>query len=951
VLPEEAVDPFSGTLSIVATDLVLPGNAGLDVRVQRVYSSAIYPGYNNDNFTPEEDSWAGIGWKLHFGRVLHPNATASGATQIEMSDGSRHALYSTPDQQVWITKGFWLYNRSAATLTLPNGTVYTFGHVAHLDHQLDDVRYVTQISDPFGNHITFTYFIPPAGPADGVSQVTQHLGGGQTRVVTFAYDAALNTLKTMTYDNKTWQYEHQAVPGQVFSLLKETRQPGGHWVRYGYSTSQPAHELTSLAAFAGGTITYTYQDVIQTASGVTNKGRGVYRKVTGGLYITSGTWEYTYGTGPNHDTTVVTCPCGTTTYQFNGIGDSGDFSGWKAGTLAKQTIADDSGVLETHTFAWLRSEPISPDDTTGVGAVWNDSDVFKALLDTHTTTRGAGPWQTVTNHDYHTSDFNDYGQPWKTVQSGDFRRTTTRTFQHTFTPYIRARVTQEQVQVGPEIFERTWMFHSDTGFMTAEAIGGGTITSYTPFTTNNGNVATATDALGNPTHFLYSWGRVSQISTPNVTTTLVINPDGSVASESIGGLVTLYEYDGRRRLKTVKPPGTHSDPTAWISNYYDNFDTYGADGYISEGRTPADLKHLFDGFGRVRRTEDQAGVKTRIERDACGRTVFESFPYHTGSSTQGVTTTYDGLHRPKTVTVGSGPSTQYAYGGANVTVTDPNGRQTLYEYSVFGSADDRLLTRVKDADNKYTGYRYDAFGNLNYVNGPNATGLPGSSPERLWSYNARNQLLSETQPENGTTTYFPDAAGNVTKIRDARGEAYDILFTYDGNNRLKTRNAPGTADDLEITYNTAGQVWKMSSPTELAATTRTTLSYDAFGRVGSRQDFVNAQHFVSGYTYLTNDALDTITYPSGRIIDYDYDNLGRLSVVKNTGSLFANNFIYNDSGRLSGYQTGTVQHTFTYDTRQRIQRIQAGGPSDLDLTYDYDQAHFPCFSRLRSSPD
>ena len=64
-LPNEAVDPFAGTLSIVETDLVLPGNAGLDVRVQRVYTSAIYPGYQTGDLTIEEDSWAGIGWKLH----------------------------------------------------------------------------------------------------------------------------------------------------------------------------------------------------------------------------------------------------------------------------------------------------------------------------------------------------------------------------------------------------------------------------------------------------------------------------------------------------------------------------------------------------------------------------------------------------------------------------------------------------------------------------------------------------------------------------------------------------------------------------------------------------------------------------------------------------------------------------------------------------------------------
>ena len=70
--PNEHVDPASGSLSLVATDLVLPGNAGFDLRVTRIYSSNIYPDYDTGSTEIAEDSWAGIGWRLHFGRVLNP---------------------------------------------------------------------------------------------------------------------------------------------------------------------------------------------------------------------------------------------------------------------------------------------------------------------------------------------------------------------------------------------------------------------------------------------------------------------------------------------------------------------------------------------------------------------------------------------------------------------------------------------------------------------------------------------------------------------------------------------------------------------------------------------------------------------------------------------------------------------------------------------------------------
>src|SRR5688500_1001031 len=150
VLPNEQVDPASGNLTVVATDLVLPGHAGLDVRVTRVYNSAVYPNYTNGSTTLEEDSWAGIGWRLHFGRVLHPTATGGGETSIEMGDGSRHALYHRSGGG-WITTDFWLYDKTTHTLRLPNGLIYQFDRVVTLAGSLGTTRYVTEIRDPFNN--------------------------------------------------------------------------------------------------------------------------------------------------------------------------------------------------------------------------------------------------------------------------------------------------------------------------------------------------------------------------------------------------------------------------------------------------------------------------------------------------------------------------------------------------------------------------------------------------------------------------------------------------------------------------------------------------------------------------------------------------------------------------------------------------------------------------------
>ena len=263
---------------------------------------------------------------------------------------------------------------------------------------------------------------------------------------------------------------------------------------------------------------------------------------------------------------------------------------------------------------------------------------------------------------------------------------------------------------------------------------------------------------------------------------------------------------------------------------------------------------------------------------------------------------------------------------------------TKYEYSAYGDPDGGHLTLVTDADNKFTRYTYDKFGNLAIVNGPNATGLAGSSPQRTWVYDHRNFLQSDTQPEKGQTTYGYDSAGNVTGITDLAGT---ITLTYDVNNRLLTRDAPATGDDLEVRYTPTGQVSVTASPTVAAATTKTTYGYESTtDRVSWRADLVNGHTFGSAYSYLLNDAVNQITYPSTRLVTHTYDPQGRLKEVKNNGVIFADNFAFGDHGRLIGYRTSTVNHTIAYDARQRLERITAGSqPNGLDLKYHHDIAN------------
>jgi YD repeat-containing protein len=907
----EHIDPASGTLTLVATDLVLPGNAGLDLRVTRVYSSHLFPQYDSGSTALDEDSWAGIGWRLHFGRVLNPTATTGGTTLIEFGDGSRQPLYTTTAYpEGWMTAGFARYDRATHTLKLPNGQVYTFGHQANLG-TLGLVRYVTEIRDPFNNKIEFSYFAAP-GPLDGVKEIRQYLSAAQVRVVTFTYDSTLKALATMRYDGKTWTYTHTAKGAAGHSLLRTARPPVGKDEEYDYA-ALPG-ELTRYETPAGGVTTYTYQDATRKAATLTNRTRVVTKRVTSGRLVTGGTWTFSYGTGSNQDTTVVACPCGTSTYRFNGMGLSGDFSAWKAGTLAEQTVAEPGGaVLERRTFSWVRSTAISPNPVPGESGVWSDPAVYAALLDAATIARGTQSW--TTSYEYTGGSFNNFGHPSKVTDTGDFLRWTTIAYQTGFAPHLLGRVASTWTRLGPEGIGSTSEYDLATGFVT---FANGPRTPGRHFVAHpDGNLASEKDALDHDVFYeSYTWGLPQTIRTETTTTTLTVKDQGLIGSVT-GPLTTTYTYDALFRPLTTSSPGV-----TVVSTTYD--DAGGTGWRTSRGTAFTGV--VVDGFGRPVLQYSSSGVKTHTAYDACGRAVSGSLPYTSGlpdaigTPGPGMATVYDALGRIKTVTGPDGAVSQYAYAGIDVTVTDAEGRSTVYNYQAAGSPDAARLGSVTDAATVTTTYTYDVIDMLVRVSGP------GPVPDRTWAHDGL-MYISDTQPESGTTTYAHNAAGNVITTTDAKGQI--ITFAYDADDRLQRVDPPGTADDVTLTYDTHGRLVSQAT-----ATTGITYGYNVAGQLASRGDTVGAATFTSLYEYDANENLTKITYPSGRAVTYTYDTHDRLTTVRQNGNVFADQFTYDSAGRLASYRTGPVTHTVGYDTAGRTKTLTSG--SALNLTYGYD---------------
>jgi YD repeat-containing protein len=928
-VPYEHVDPLSGNLIVVVTDLSLPGNTGLELKVTRSYNSKFHRDFENGDLSLDERTPLGVGWRLHFGRVLYDDSTLPGTTVIETPDGGGQPLYQSIAHG-WMTKQFWRYDRATSTARLPNGYVYVFGHVAETSGPRGRVRYVTEIRDPFNNRLTFEY---GAGSLPGsLWKIRQHLSPTQIREVVFGYNSN-GSLNSMSYDGRTWSYQYDPAPGMsgewvLRRVVLDVVPPLGLPWEYVYADNGAGAELTGLRPPGGGRMDYVYATVTRVALTLNQLSRVVQARTTGGFEVTPGTWTFSYSQGDFFDTTIVDCECGKTTYRYYGIGYSMSYAAWQSGLLMERQVYEpgpSGALLESEVFGYEAGEPISNDPVPGQGGVWSDPAVYPALLNLHGTARDSHSWASVNHYRSGLGNYNDFGRPWRSIDMSGWSspmRITERVFDYGFPDWIVDRLTSQSVTIGSETRTSSWVYAAATGFMT-QSNAMGTVTTYTPNAA--GQVASVTNANGHTVSFTYDWGVLKKTTTPLLVTDRVINPDGTIASENVGTLSTQYQYDVAFRLRRVLPPGAPAvNPIVYD---YDNATNY----YVRTSRGPSQVEQTLDGFGRVMVTSNQVGVRSKVLRDQCGRVTHTSMPYTLPATPAYTVTTYDALGRVKTVTLPGSPLsvTTYTYYGGDVTITDAEGRQTTYEHDRFSSPADSRLKRVTDADGKVTNYQYDVLGNLTSVAGP------GPSPGRTWKYNTRGELEYDTQPEAGRTDYLYDPAGNLKQVTNALGQV--LTFTYDANERLIGRDGPGAMSDMTIGYDTFGRVQTQSIEGVI-----TTYTYDAASRPSSRTDAIHpGMTFQSQYLYDANDNLEKIIYPAGRQVIYGYDNEFRLKNVYNnsTAEIFAGPFNYDTTGRPASYATGAVTHTIDYDDRSRIKILTAGttGVPRMHLTYTYDK--------------
>jgi len=490
-------------------------------------------------------------------------------------------------------------------------------------------------------------------------------------------------------------------------------------------------------------------------------------------------------------------------------------------------------------------------------------------------------------------------------------------------------------------------------------------THYLPATTHlpDGTVETITyDPSGNPASFIdgagQRWSRTFNTQGQLLSET---NPAGGVrswtfdaklnptASTDAAGNTSQYAYDALDRLVTL----THADAT-------------------TVGMT-------YDALGRLLTYTDEAGKVWSAAYDANGSKTSSTDPLaHTRSYT------HDALDRLTTDTDALGGVEHFAYDpdGHLMRLTDRSGRATTWAYDAAGE----LITQTDNAGHAMT-FSYDANGRPSKVSDALGHAVLANSDvlDRItqitdevgavtqYSYDTMSRLTSLTAPLGHTETYGYDARGGlislldvsehtsftrnslgeVTTTQDPNGNSwtngYDsggrpalttdplsrsIAYSYDARGRVNHVTNPVNTEDL--VFDPVGRVAGLVFSGGLALG----MTYDAAGRLtganGASFTYDNADRLTSsnGIT-LTRDPdgrLLSITYESGKTVNYTRDAAGRVSGVTDWLGGGVSAISYDAANRVTGMtRSNGTSATYAYDAANHLTQWTEQGPGPVQL--------------------
>ncbi len=1002
----KGVNMVTGDWSHSVTDVKVEGGKGFPIQITRTYHSLSWTNgsfghlwsFNYDLGLKDEPTENRV--TITYGTGQQARFTANPDGTYTAPVGDRNTLVRTPDGG-WklTTKDYstFLFDAQGRAVSASdrNGNTSTFtygtdGKLATITDAAgrqvsitrDTAGRIIQITDPAGKTVLYTY-----DSAGNLATVTDQMG----RTTTYSYGSDHRLLAITRPDNVVGtriEYDGETRVAAIYDALNNkttygydvtnravtVTDPLGNTTRTVYDADLRLFQATDPWGYVATTSYDSDNNIISTqdrAGWVTSYTYDTHHNKTSETDPYGKIWQYTYDSFDNLLT--ATDPLnGTTAYTY----DSNHNRITQADPLNRitQFAYDTSGLLTTVT------DPLGKVTSYTYDLYGNPVSMTDPLLHLTQFTYDIRGWRLTTTDPRNGVTSNTYDDLGRLLTATDpLNGTTTNAYD------LLGRLVSV---TDPELRVRTIQYDA-AGRVTAEIDPLNHSKAYTY--DGAGNRLTATDELGKVTTYTYTTrNELATVTDPlNQVTTFGYDPNGNqVSVTDPRGHTTHTVYDRKNRLIQVKD----HDLLVWQTTEYDALDrvTAQTDG---AGRT---VRMTYDAGGQMIQQNDPLGNSTTFAYDAGGRKTSQ-----TNALNETTQFGYDDLGRLTSVTLPGGEVYQYGYDalGLMTTLTDPNSHNTQMVYDALG----RMTTRT-NAAGETESYTYDRVGNpLTMVVGIWTT---------TWAYDALNRMTGVVAPGGLSTTYTYDAAGQRTAMQDQTGST---TYTYDDLGRLTSITTP----DLRTARLTYDQAGNLSSVTDYggAISTRTydrrnrlvvltaadqsrttytyddgdlpltttypngvtaTLGYDGAGRLTSWVNRRADSTTISGYTYTydalgrktsvldsvgltsyaydSNDRLQQVTDPDGKITSYTFDGAGnRLTQVVTPNGVLAQTtgYTYDPADRLTqvtapdgsikthtyddrGNLTDDGTNTYAYDGLNRLVSVSQGGVQIASYSYNGD---------------
>lgn len=434
----------------------------------------------------------------------------------------------------------------------------------------------------------------------------------------------------------------------------------------------------------------------------------------------------------------------------------------------------------------------------------------------------------------------------------------------------------------------------------------------------------------------------------------------------INGNEMCYTYDNRGRLTSVTAPyelERGSTPTISIE-YDDKNHIAKTTNYDAKTKTSV-VTYLFtDNLGRAIQTKKRCVVDGKdvmiasgvVKYDAFGRKVAEgqhvtdkTTAPNTSEILNPTLTEYDIQDRTIQVTLPDGTVSSASYtiedGCLKVTQIDANGHVTESYTDIRGK--ERKRVQHSEAYDVVTEFNYNAIGELQSVIHPN-------QKTTTYEYDGLGRKVSINHPDAGLTTFEYDAAGNMTSkqtpnLRQNNGK---ISYTYDYERlseiiypkNIYNRVTYTYGDSSETKYNRVGRLKLVEDGSGGEA-----YFYGKLGEVTKTIKTVilaetNIRTYIWEADYDSWNRINTMTYPDGEVVTYNYDKGGNLFSVTTDKDGDKQTLIaeqrYDKYGNLIYRKMGNgTETTYAYDDKRQhlnSMSLACNGMKIMENVYKYD---------------